>query len=300
MKDPGIGIAVNCREHERYLPRLAHFGYSYVHCAGFMALEHPQLRVVAEECGSLGLRPFSAHGPSVFLPNRADALEEMIGRHREAIDKAAVLGAGRITFHAASVEGVRDSQTGCFVAEVGPAVFEEMNTVTLRAVARHAAARGMRVALENRDQGQVADYCKTVGSLERMIDLAGEPNIGICLDSGHAHTHPDLDCARMIEEAGDLLVDTHFHDNFGQLLDGAMWGNGVVNDLHRPPGIGTIDWLAVIDALERIGYPNPVMFEVSLHTDDDDLDTLLRLTRDNWRLMIEAWRYVEAGRARQR
>ena len=238
------------------------------------------------------MTPLSAHGPGVFLPNAVSGLEGMIDKHKRNIERAAILGVGSITFHMASVEGFRDNETERFIGKVGREAFDRMNATTLYELARHAAGYGMAIAIENRDQGQVADYCKTIGALKTMIERVGKSNVGICLDSGHANTHQDLDCAAMIREAGQQLIDTHFHDNYGCLYDGKIWGNGVINDLHRPPGIGTIDWLAVMDALEAINYKRPIMFEVNRHTENDDLDTLLRLTRDNWRLMIEARNYI--------
>ncbi len=183
------------------------------------------------------------------------------------------MGVGRITFHMASLEGIRDNNTEQFIRKVGKESLDEMNRTTLRNLARHDVRHRMAIALENRDQGQVADYCKTIGILRSMIKRDGEPNLGICLDSGHTNTHGDLDCAQMILEAEERLIDTHFHDNFGYLCNGKILGSGVINNLHRPPGIGTINWLAVIDALEEINYKRPIMFEASLHTKEDDQGT---------------------------
>ena len=53
----------------------------------------------------------------------------------------------------------------------------------------------------------------------------------------------------MIRRLGDRLKETHFHDNRGDTDD------------HRPIGIGTIDWVDVIYALDDIGFEYPVIFE---------------------------------------
>lgn len=125
-----------------------------------------------------------------------------------------------------------------------------------------------------------------------VSDIAAQPNVGICVDTGDANIS-GLKSSEMILEAGDLLIETHFNDNFGWLCE-----ENAINDIHCPPGIGTVDWLQVVDALDRIGHEKPIIFEVGSRGKNEELDDFLRLTRDNWRLIIQAWQYVKEGLAK--
>jgi sugar phosphate isomerase/epimerase len=72
-----------------------------------------------------------------------------------------------------------------------------------------------------------------------------------CLDVGHAHL------AGGAPEAADVLsgyvATTHIHDNRG------------TSDDHLVPFDGTIDWVATMTALSKIGYDGPLMFEIPDH-----------------------------------
>ena len=95
----------------------------------------------------------------------------------------------------------------------------------------------------------------------------------------------------MILEAGDKLIQTHLNDNFGWLCE-----ENEINDIHSPPGTGTVDWLRVVDALDKIGYEKPITFELKFRGKPerlDELDDFLRLTRDNWRMITLLWQSVK-------
>ena len=49
----------------------------------------------------------------------------------------------------------------------------------------------------------------------------------------------------------DKIIFTHLHDGFGK------------SDDHLPPGIGTFNWEAILQALKRTGYRRPMMPEIS-------------------------------------
>ena len=75
----------------------------------------------------------------------------------------------------------------------------------------------------------------------------GRPEIALALDTGHANLVQSAD--RETLAAGPRLATTHVHDNDGRA------------DSHRPPGQGTIDWVAWTSALNAIGYRGPIMLE---------------------------------------
>ncbi len=80
-----IGMVVHCDKQELVLPKLAEFGYSHVHFAGFSALPPEKMQSIFHSCNKDGLKPFSAHGPSTFLPNDESRLGWMIEKHKRII-----------------------------------------------------------------------------------------------------------------------------------------------------------------------------------------------------------------------
>jgi sugar phosphate isomerase/epimerase len=82
-------------------------------------------------------------------------------------------------------------------------------------------------------------------------DLAAAPEVGICLDFGHAHMDGDLLDA--IETVSGHLITAHVHDNRGRADD------------HLVPFEGTIDWPAALTAVQKIGYDGALLFEVGAH-----------------------------------
>lgn len=85
-----------------------------------------------------------------------------------------------------------------------------------------------------------------VDFIENELDL---PDIGICLDVGHAFLMGDLIDA--IETAAGYLITTHVHDNHGK------------TDEHLVPFEGAIDWAAALMAAQKIGYDGALMLEVA-------------------------------------
>jgi sugar phosphate isomerase/epimerase len=101
--------------------------------------------------------------------------------------------------------------------------------------------------VENID-GSFDSAYRTADEILSITEPVGSPAMGVCVDSGHAHM-TGLSPAEMIRRLGPRLRETHFHDNRG------------ATDDHRPVGIGTIDWVDVIVALDEVGFAHPVVFE---------------------------------------
>jgi sugar phosphate isomerase/epimerase len=76
------------------------------------------------------------------------------------------------------------------------------------------------------------------------------PGLGFCYDVGHANLEPAA--LGWPERLGAHLRAVHVHDNDGY------------TDLHAPPGderVGSVDWAAVLAALQRAGYHGPLILE---------------------------------------
>ena len=106
---------------------------------------------------------------------------------------------------------------------------------------------GVRVAVE-----VIPNELSRAGSLVHFVEEDLEaPDVGVCLDFGHAHMDGDLLDA--IETVSGHVITTHVHDNDGRL------------DEHLVPFDGTIDWAAAMTAVQKIGYDQTLMFEIAAH-----------------------------------
>jgi sugar phosphate isomerase/epimerase len=119
----------------------------------------------------------------------------------------------------------------------------------LTSLAGHARGTGVVVCVENMPPG--------VHPGSRMDDLAelvaelGQPELALALDTGHAQIAADAPSET--RAAGTLLRTTHVHDNDGR------------QDIHLPPGFGTVDWASWREALDTIDYRGPIMLECVRH-----------------------------------
>jgi sugar phosphate isomerase/epimerase len=116
---------------------------------------------------------------------------------------------------------------------------------SLTALAETAADAGVTLCVENMPPGVFPG--SATADLAAIITEVDHPNVGLAIDTGHAHLVSSAHGETLA--AGPLLRTTHVHDNHGR------------QDAHLPPGQGTIDWAAWVDALDTIGYAGPVMLE---------------------------------------
>jgi sugar phosphate isomerase/epimerase len=109
---------------------------------------------------------------------------------------------------------------------------------------RAAEPLGVRIAVE-----VIPNELSRAGSLVHFVeeDLEG-PNVGICLDFGHAHLDGEL--VDTIETVSEHLIATHVHDNRGR------------HDDHLLPFDGTIDWPGALTAVQKVGYDGTLMLEI--------------------------------------
>jgi sugar phosphate isomerase/epimerase len=116
---------------------------------------------------------------------------------------------------------------------------------SVETIAAAADRVGVRVALE-----VIPNALSTAESLVAMVeDELERPDVGICLDMGHAHLMGDLVAA--IETLSGTLIATHVHDNHG------------ARDEHLPPFEGTIAWAASLMALQKVGYDGTLILELA-------------------------------------
>lgn len=122
---------------------------------------------------------------------------------------------------------------------------------SLAALAAEARSRLLTLALEvipNRLSTPEALVARLETASDASDDADEIVGHGICLDVGHAHLMSGAVDA--IETAGGHLVTTHIHDNAGR------------RDDHLVPFQGTINWSALVMAMEKVGYDGVWMFEI--------------------------------------
>ena len=124
-----------------------------------------------------------------------------------------------------------------------------MDVSQIRRIADYAAARGVRLAVEN-----VRD---SISTLDRILEEVGDDpektNVGICIDVGHAHLSQDAGddaVCRYFERYGDATIHLHLHDNVGE------------RDDHLALGEGTIGWRRVARTLAETQYAGTAILEI--------------------------------------
>jgi sugar phosphate isomerase/epimerase len=95
---------------------------------------------------------------------------------------------------------------------------------------------GVRLLIEN-----LLSDATTPEHLMTILEMGHLPNVGVCLDMGHAHINQSV--AEAIGTLGDRIASVHVHDNHG------------AKDEHLWPGDGTIDWPAAAKALNGLANP---------------------------------------------
>jgi sugar phosphate isomerase/epimerase len=136
--------------------------------------------------------------------------------------------------------------------------------------------------------GQIADHCLNLGigvavellagpfvggsaeSLAQVLRLADRVNIGVCIDVNHAF--PPESLIPTVEILAPRILGLHISDYDG------------VNELHRLPGEGTIDWRALIRALRKVGYRGAFTYEARFEA--EGIDQAVNIIEENYRRLM--------------
>lgn len=239
---------------------------------GFLLLRaEEQIAAVRDLVREEGLTIASAHYNQVLPPPGEHPAPWLADYHRAMVKRAALLGLRRFTTHPGWMFGSAEERcTGAAarayrerritLTELNHEAYLRYGGETrvwrdsvelYRDLCALAAGHGITVTLET----AISEWYPLTLHPDRLrafIAEVGAPNLGICVDSGHCHLN-GLDVAAVIRDCGRLVVETHFHDNHGQ------------RDEHNPLGEGSIDWPALIRALQDIGYSGTITFEQRDH-----------------------------------
>jgi len=207
------------------LDKLSEIGYTDTEYSHIYHLSVDDATKIGEYARKIGINSWSCHaaGPGGF--NTGDKIQAAVDANRHCVDISAALGAGVNVLHIWN----QSHEDACRI---------------LDQVCQYAAERNVSIALENNRSLECMDF---ILELVHSVDM---PNIGICVDTGHANLG-DLGAGNAIRMAGSLLLTTHLQDNLGE------------RDDHMPPGMGKIDWADVFQALSEIDYKRTLMLELT-------------------------------------
>ncbi len=110
-----------------------------------------------------------------------------------------------------------------------------------------AGVRHIGIAIENLPKYSLAEVI-------RAHDTLAEEGyrVGVCLDTGHCHINKyfSYDVAEAVRVLGKRIRMLHVHDNSRNA------------DAHFAPGMGSIKWESVMQALADVGYEGAMNFEL--------------------------------------
>jgi len=191
------------------------------------------VRWIQSLCRASGLSVVSIHAPTpqgAWLFSIDDARRrESVRLCKAALDAARVLGAGNVVAHVAAPLPDPAEQERALAAGFD----------SIRALAGHAAERGVLLALEN----WTGAYNQV---LSQFMDAFCQEPVVFCYDAGHEHA--DGTGLRVLERYGARLRVVHLHDNTGR-------------DTHSLPFDGDVDWPRLLGLLRRFGFTGSLLIE---------------------------------------
>jgi sugar phosphate isomerase/epimerase len=212
-----------------YLERLTayrDYGFEHVEFSHVTAIDESDADALREHARRIGIVPWSIHSEHLNAPGPA-ALAEYLRVQAHCARVARALGTVAFVCHVPNLQP--------YAAD--PARDGEI----LARLADITDAHGLTLAVET---GPKTDY------VIEVVDRVGRPTVGVNLDTGHTFLLGE-DPAEAARRIGRRLVTTHLQDNFGK------------NDDHQAPGMGRIEWLALLRAIAAAGYAGPLMVELT-------------------------------------
>lgn len=172
------------------------------------------------------------------------------------IEAASILGAKYCVIH--SVSTLR------WGFDADPKIMHQLNQKMYSDFVPTAEEFGVCLTLESFggvtvDGVRGYDYFSNHKYMRKELDNLDTEYKAFCLDTGHTNVAVGGGCLPLpdfIRYFGSRIKMLHMHDNDG------------VNDQHLIPGLGYINWPAVFDALDEIGYDGYYNYELALKFGD--------------------------------
>lgn len=210
----------------RAIPMYRDYGFRNLEFSHLMRLSPEDGLAIRERCRECGISPWSVHSEHL---NEGTGVNDYFAVQRHCAEVADALDARIMVCHLPNLSPRFD--------------FERAKNILTR-LADITGEFRLKLAVENCLRGD-ADF------IIRLVDAIGRPDVGINCDTGHAFLYETQDVAGLIRRFGKRLFTTHLQDNFRE------------NDDHQMPGLGYIDWYAVVRAIRETGYAGPLMMEMT-------------------------------------
>jgi sugar phosphate isomerase/epimerase len=206
---------------------------------------------LADWFSSNTVAPFSMHAPlypdremgragapavNVLHPEKARRIDSM-DEIKRALEAAELIPFKNLVMHL----GEREDRWSPRTMEYAETALEHLGAF--------ARPLGVRLLVEN-----LLSDATTPEHLMTILEMGHLPNVGVCLDVGHAHINQSV--VEAIGTLGNRIASVHVHDNHG------------AKDEHLWPGDGTIDWPAAAKALNGLANPPAAVLEISYRLDD--------------------------------
>jgi len=220
---------------ETSIRRLPALGYRAIEIAGTPeSLDVDATRAVLDETG---IRCFGA--VSLMTPERSLLARDPARRAasvqyiKDCLTMVEALGGEEMSVVPGSV--------GQLVPEATPEEEWRWAVESLKECDEHAQALGIRIGVEpiNRFETFFVNRAEQALALAEAVG----PSCGVCLDSFHMAME-ERDMLASIRAVGDRLVDFHIGENN-----------------RFAPGLGSLDWPAIVGTLREIGYDGPLSVE---------------------------------------
>ena len=230
-----------------------------------------RLEALRAALDGVGIR-LTLHGTNISSARAGNLMDVTTPNQRRVAEGdlalGAAIGAEVLVLHSGSLRDV-------YLDDDALAIAMATERDALRALGDEAGRHGIVIAVENIDPVGVyiarRAYGLRLDALAEQIALVDHPQVGVCLDIGHAHlaaAYARFDFLSAVRAIAPLVVHLHLSDNLGRTqLDGDVelserlaLGDG---DLHLLPGWGVIPCEAVFD----VPFPhNPrVILELRPH-----------------------------------
>lgn len=249
MSDWAVGLSTGCFYQTSIfdcLEQIRDSGFGLIEVCSYPAHldyhDHEKVKSAANRFRDLGLEPFSFHAPfaddiditAIDQGYRDRSRDELM----RAADAAALLEVRYFVIHPGPEKSGLPEHERIGRMHNAAAVLDE--------VARHCQQNRVSLVLENMlphlFSGHVRDLMWILGAMQST-------DIGICLDTGHAHLSGDL--GTVAHKLSGHLRMVHASDNRGH------------GDDHLPPGDGEIDWPRFLDQLAQHHFKGTLILEIA-------------------------------------